>query len=108
MDITRVSEKLAAFRSDYPATEYGLLQSFVEDQVGDTARVVGCCEVIEVQTGRVLARAYGTRALRAPVPNAQGAKDTRDPDRAMTQSLGPPPTLSPPTASRKRSTASTR
>jgi|TARA_R110000824_G_scaffold347270_2_gene534063 hypothetical protein len=88
MDITRVSEKLAAFRSDYPATEYGLLQSFVEDQVGDTARVVGCCEVIEVQTGRVLARAYGTRALRAPVPNAQGAKDTRDPDRAMTQSLG--------------------
>jgi hypothetical protein len=38
--------------------------------------------------GRVLARAFGTRALRAPIPGAQGAKDTRDPDRAMTQALG--------------------
>ena len=88
MDITRVSEKLAAFRSDYPAAEYGLLQSFTEDHVGDVARVVGCCEITEITTGRVLARAYGTRALRAPIPNAQGAKDTRDPDRAMTQALG--------------------
>ena len=88
MDIVRVSEKLAAFRSDYPAKEYGLHQSFTEDHVGDTARVVGCCEVVELETGRVLARAFGTRALRAPVPGAQGAKDTRDPDRAMTQALG--------------------
>jgi len=88
MDIVRVSEKLAAFRADYPATEYGLLQSFTEDHVGDTARVIGCCEVTEIATHRVLARAYGTRALRAPIPNAQGAKDTRDPDRAMTQALG--------------------
>jgi len=88
MDITRVSEKLAAFRCDYPAKEYGLMQSFTEDDVGGVARVVGCTQVIEVETGRVLAQAYGTRALRAPVPGAQGAKDTRDPDRAMTQSLG--------------------
>jgi hypothetical protein len=88
MDIVRVSEKLAAFRADYPPTEYGLLQSFTEDHVGDVARVVGCCEVTEIATGRVLARAYGTRALRSPIPNAQGAKDTRDPDRAMTQALG--------------------
>ena len=88
MDIVRVSEKLAAFRSDYPAKEYGLHQSFIEDHVGETARVVGCCEVVELETGRVLARAFGTRALRAPVPGAQGAKDTRDPDRAMTQALG--------------------
>jgi hypothetical protein len=88
MDIVRVSEKLAAFRADYPATEYGLLQSFTEDHVGDVARVIGCCEVTEIATHRVLARAFGTRALRAPIPNAQGAKDTRDPDRAMTQALG--------------------
>ena len=88
MDIVRVSEKLAAFRADYPATEYGLLQSFTEDHVGDTARVIGCCEVTEIATHRVLARAYGTRALRDPIPGAQGAKDTRDPDRAMTQALG--------------------
>tara|TARA_R100001143_G_scaffold22784_2_gene23846 strand:- start:342 stop:968 length:627 start_codon:yes stop_codon:yes gene_type:complete len=88
MDITRVSEKLAAFRCDYPAKEYGLMQSFTEDDVGGVARVVGCTQVVEVETGRVLAQAYGTRALRAPVPGAQGAKDTRDPDRAMTQSLG--------------------
>ena len=88
MDITRVSEKLAAFRSDFPPCAYALMQSFTEDDVGGVARVVGCTQVIEVETGRVLAQAYGTRALRAPVPGAQGAKDTRDPDRAMTQSLG--------------------
>tara|TARA_R110002020_G_scaffold269243_1_gene484580 strand:+ start:1316 stop:1963 length:648 start_codon:yes stop_codon:yes gene_type:complete len=88
MDIVRVSEKLAAFRADYPATEYGLLQSFTEDHVGDIGRVIGCCEVVDVATRRVLARAYGTRALRPPIPGAQGAKDTRDPDRAMTQALG--------------------
>ena len=88
MDITRVSEKLAAFRSDFPPCDYALMQSFTEDDVGGVARVVGCPQVIEVETGRVLAQAYGTRALRAPVPGAQGAKDTRDPDRAMTQSLG--------------------
>ena len=88
MDIVRVADKLAAFRSDYPAAEYGLLQSFAEDQVGDVARVVGCCEVVEIATHRILARAYGTRALRAPIPGAQGARDTRDPDRAMTQALG--------------------
>jgi len=88
MDITRVSEKLAAFRSDFPPCDYALMQSFTEDDVGGVARVVGCTQVIEVETGRVLAQAYGTRALRAPVPGAQGAKDTRDPDRAMTQSLG--------------------
>ena len=88
MDITRVSEKLAAFRSDFPPCDYALMQSFTEDDVGGVARVVGCTQVVEVETGRVLAQAYGTRALRAPVPGAQGAKDTRDPDRAMTQSLG--------------------
>ena len=88
MDITRVSEKLAAFRSDFPPCDYALMQSFSEDDVGGVARVVGCTQVVEVETGRVLAQAYGTRALRAPVPGAQGAKDTRDPDRAMTQSLG--------------------
>ena len=88
MDITRVSEKLAAFRSDFPPCDYALMQSFTEDDVDGVARVVGCTQVIEVETGRVLAQAYGTRALRQPVPGAQGAKDTRDPDRAMTQSLG--------------------
>ena len=88
MDIVPVADKLAAFRSGYPAAEYGLHQSFVEDQVGDVARVVGCCEVVEIATHRILARAYGTRALRAPIPGAQGARDTRDPDRAMTQALG--------------------
>jgi len=88
MDITRVSEKLAAFHCHFPAGKFALMQSFTEDDVGGVARVVGCTQVIEVETGRVLAQAYGTRALRAPVPGAQGAKDTRDPDRAMTQSLG--------------------
>jgi len=88
MDITRVSEKLAAFLCDFPAGKFALMQSFTEDDVGGVARVVGCTQVVEVETGRVLAQAYGTRALRAPVPGAQGAKDTRDPDRAMTQSLG--------------------
>ena len=88
MDITRVSEKLAAFLCHFPAGKFALMQSFSEDDVGGVARVVGCTQVIEVETGRVLAQAYGTRALRAPVPGAQGAKDTRDPDRAMTQSLG--------------------
>ena len=88
MDITRVSEKLAAFHCHFPAGKFALMQSFTEDEVGGVARVVGCTQVVEVETGRVLAQAYGTRALRAPVPGAQGAKDTRDPDRAMTQSLG--------------------
>ena len=88
MDITRVSEKLTAFLCDFPAGKFALMQSFTEDDVGGVARVVGCTQVVEVETGRVLAQAYGTRALRAPVPGAQGAKDTRDPDRAMTQSLG--------------------
>ena len=88
MDIVRVVEKLAAFRADYPAHDYGLWQSFTEDEVGGQPRVTGTTKVFDVQTGVVLAEAHGTRALRPPVPGAQGAKDTRDPDRAMTQSLG--------------------
>jgi len=88
MDIIRVSDKLKAFRHDYPAVDYGLIQSFTEDHVGDVARVVGTCTVIDLESGRVLAEAHGTRALRPPVPGAQGARDTRDPDRAMTQALG--------------------
>ena len=43
MDIVRVSEKLKAFREDFPATEYGLIQSFTEDDVGGVARVIGWC-----------------------------------------------------------------
>jgi hypothetical protein len=88
MDIVRVSEKLKAFREDFPATEYGLIQSFTEDDVGGVARVVGWCSVVDMSTGQTIAQAQGTRALRPPVPGAQGAKDTRDPDRAMTQALG--------------------
>ena len=88
MDIVRVSEKLKAFREDFPATEYGLIQSFTEDDVGGVARVIGWCSVVDLSTGQTIAQAQGTRALRPPVPGAQGAKDTRDPDRAMTQALG--------------------
>ena len=88
MDIVRVADKLKAFREDFPATEYGLIQSFKEDEVGGVARVTGWCLVTDLATGAVLAQAQGTRALRPPVPGAQGAKDTRDPDRAMTQALG--------------------
>lgn len=88
MEIIRVADKLKAFRHDYPAVDYGLIQSFTEDHVGDVARVVGTCQVIDLESGRVVAEAHGTRALRPPVPGAQGARDTRDPDRAMTQALG--------------------
>lgn len=88
MDIIRVADKLKAFRQDFPAVEYSLIQSFTEDHVGDVARVVGTCQVIDLNSGQLLAEAHGTRALRPPVPGAQGAKDTRDPDRAMTQALG--------------------
>ncbi len=88
MDIVRVADKLKAFREDFPATEYGLIQSFTEDEVGGVARVIGWCLVTDIATGTVLAQAQGTRALRPPIPGAQGAKDTRDPDRAMTQALG--------------------
>lgn len=85
-DITRVGEKVAAFRRDYPPERAAILTSFTEDAVGDTPRVVGCCEV--VIDGTTVAVAYGTRALRAPKPGAQGHMDTRDPDRAMTQATG--------------------
>jgi len=88
MDIIRVADKLKAFRQDFPPIDYGLIQSFTEDQVGDVPRVVGTCKVVDLHTGVVLAEAHGTRALRPPVPGAQGARDTRDPDRAMTQALG--------------------
>ena len=88
MDIVRVADKLKAFREDFPATQYGLIQSFNEDTVGDVARVIGWCNVVDLSTGKVIAQAQGTRALRPPIPGAQGAKDTRDPDRAMTQALG--------------------
>jgi len=88
MDIVRVQDKLKAFREDFPATEYGLIQSFTEDEVGGVARVIGWCSVVDLSTGQTIAQAQGTRALRPPVPGAQGAKDTRDPDRAMTQALG--------------------
>ena len=87
-DIVRVADKLRAFRADFPACDYALIQSFNEDEVGGVARVIGWCNVVDLQTGKVLAQAQGTRALRPPVPGAQGAKDTRDPDRAMTQALG--------------------
>ena len=88
MDIVRVADKLKAFREDFPATQYGLIQSFNEDEVGGVARVIGWCNVVDLSTGKVIAQAQGTRALRPPIPGAQGAKDTRDPDRAMTQALG--------------------
>ena len=88
MDIVRVAEKLAAFREAYPPTEYAIRQDFAEDVVGSTSRVTGHCRIIAIDTGAVLAEAYGTRALREPVPGAQGHRDTRDPDRAMTQALG--------------------
>ena len=88
MDIVRVAEKLKAFREAYPPTEYAILQDFAEDVVGSTSRVTGHCRIVAVDTGAVLAEAYGTRALREPVPGAQGHRDTRDPDRAMTQALG--------------------
>ena len=87
-DIVRVADKLKAFREDFPATQYGLIQSFNEDEVGGVARVIGWCNVVDLATGKVIAQAQGTRALRPPIPGAQGAKDTRDPDRAMTQALG--------------------
>ncbi len=88
MNITRVSEKLEAFRRDFPPCDYAILQGFDEDIVGSTARVVGHCRIVDVATGVVLAEAHGTRALREPVAGAQGHRDTRDPDRAMTQALG--------------------
>ena len=88
MDIVRVADKLKAFREDFPAKEYGLIQSFTEGEVGGVARVVGWGNVVDLATGKVIAQAQGTRALRPPIPGAQGAKDTRDPDRAMTQALG--------------------
>jgi hypothetical protein len=88
MNITRVSEKLEAFRRDFPPRDYAIIQDFDEDIVGSTARVVGHCRIVDVATGVVLAEAHGTRALREPVAGAQGHRDTRDPDRAMTQALG--------------------
>jgi len=88
MDIVRVSEKLKAFRRDFPPREYAILQSFDEDIVGSTSRVTGHCRIVDIATGSVLAEAHGTRALREPVAGAQGHRDTRDPDRAMTQALG--------------------
>jgi len=87
-DIVRVFDKLKAFREDFPATQYGLIQSFNEDEVDGVPRVIGWCNVVDLATGKVIAQAQGTRALRPPIPGAQGAKDTRDPDRAMTQALG--------------------
>lgn len=88
MDIVRVSEKLNAFRSLYEPTEYAIKQWSTEDVVGSTSRVTGHCQIIDVATGVVLSEASGTRALREPIPGAQGHKDTRDPERAMTQALG--------------------
>ena len=88
MDIVRVAEKLKAFRDAHPPTEYAILQDFTEDVVGSTSRVTGHCRIVAVDTGAVLAEAYGTRALREPIPGAQGHRDTRDQDRAMTQALG--------------------
>lgn len=87
-DITRVAAKVRAFRADHPIDEYAIVTDFTEDAVGDTARVIGHCRVIKLDGGQVVAEAFGTRALRAPVPNAQGHLDTRDPDRAMTQATG--------------------
>jgi len=57
MDIVRVSEKLKAFREDFPATEYGLIQSFTEDDVGGVARVIGWCSVVDLSTGQTIAQA---------------------------------------------------
>ncbi len=88
MDIVRVAEKLKAFRSLYEPTEYAIKQWSTEDVVGSTSRVTGHCQIVAVATGVVLSEASGTRALREPIPGAQGHKDTRDPERAMTQALG--------------------
>lgn len=88
MDIVRVADKLAAFRADFPAREYGIETWAVEDVCGQMPRVWGWCKITDLASGNVLAQACGTRALREPVPGAQGARDTRDPDRAQTQALG--------------------
>lgn len=87
-DITRVASKVRAFREAHPIDEYAIVTDFTEDVVGDTARVVGHCRIIKLDTGQVVAESYGTRALRAPLPGKQGHQDTRDPDRAMTQATG--------------------
>jgi len=88
MDIVRVADKLAAFRHDFPARKYGIEQWAVEDLCGKTPRVWGFTKITNLESGAVLAQACGTRALREPVVGAQGSRDTRDPDRAMTQALG--------------------
>ena len=62
MDIVRVADKLKAFRQDFPACDYALIQSFNEDEVGGVGRVIGWCNVVDLQTGKVLAQAQGTRA----------------------------------------------
>jgi hypothetical protein len=87
-DIVRVASKVRAFRADFPPTVAGIVTWFTEDVVGDTSRVVGHCRITDLATGCVMAEAHGTRALREPIPNAQGHRDTRDPDRAMTQATG--------------------
>jgi hypothetical protein len=87
-DITRVASKVRAFRADYPPERAAIHTSFTEDEVGGVARVIGCCRVVLLETGALMAEAYGTRALRPPLPGKQGHLDTRDPERAMTQATG--------------------
>jgi hypothetical protein len=91
-DITKVAEKVKAFRKDYSPEQAAILTSFTEDVVGDTPRVIGHCRIVlahsERPEGWLMAEAFGTRALRAPKPGTTGMNDTRDPDRAMTQATG--------------------
>lgn len=87
-DIVRVASKVRAFRADYPPTVAGIRTWFTEDVVGETSRVIGHCRITDLATDKIMAEAHGTRALREPIPNTQGHRDTRDPDRAMTQATG--------------------
>lgn len=87
-DIVRVAAKVRAFRADHPITEMGIWTDFTEDEVDGTPRVIGRCRIVHLATMKCVALAYGTRALRAPLPGKQGHQDTRDPDRAMTQATG--------------------
>lgn len=83
-----VPSKVKAFRKDFPPDKAAIWTGFEFVEIAGVPAVVGRAVVTDLTKDTMLSEAHATRGLRAPIAGAQGMKDTRDAERAMTGAVG--------------------
>ncbi len=86
-----VPAKVRAFRKEFPPDKASIRTDYALTQIAEAPAVVGHAVVMLLGPqgdDAILSEAFATRGLRPPVPGAQGMKDTRDAERAMTGAVG--------------------